>query len=42
MTYYWAQSDGQDSAPATLTFTGPGTMAVPALAITPPADPGQR
>ena len=40
VTYYWAQSDGQDSAPATLTFTGPGTMAVPALAIAPPADPG--
>jgi serine/threonine protein kinase len=40
VTYYWAQSDGQDSAPATLTFTGPGTMAVAPLAITPPADPG--
>ncbi|MGH3293064.1 MAG: protein kinase domain-containing protein, partial [Trebonia sp.] len=40
VTYYWAQSDGENSAPATLTFTGPGTMAVAPLAITPPADPG--
>ena len=40
VTYYWAQSDGQNSAPATLTFTGPGTMAAAPLAITPPADPG--
>jgi eukaryotic-like serine/threonine-protein kinase len=39
VTYYWAQSDGEDSAPATLTFTGPGTMAVTPLTITPPGDP---
>jgi serine/threonine-protein kinase len=40
VSYYWAQSDGENSAPATLTFTGPGTMAVAPLAIAPPADPG--
>jgi serine/threonine-protein kinase len=40
VTYYWAQSDGQDSAPATLTFTAAGTMAVAPLTITPPGDPG--
>jgi eukaryotic-like serine/threonine-protein kinase len=40
VTYYWAQSDGQDSPPATLTFTGPATLAVAPLAIVPPADPG--
>jgi eukaryotic-like serine/threonine-protein kinase len=40
VTYYWAQSDGADSAPATLTFTGPATMAVAPLTIAPPADPG--
>jgi serine/threonine protein kinase len=40
VTYYWAQSDGEESAPATLTFTGPSTMAVAPLAIAPPADPG--
>ena len=40
VTYYWAQSDGEDSAPATLTFTGPSTMAVAPLSIAPPADPG--
>ena len=40
VTYYWAQSDGEDSAPATLTFTGPGTMTVAPLTIAPPADPG--
>jgi hypothetical protein len=39
VTYYWALSDGQNSAPATLTFTGPGTMAAAPLTITPPADP---
>ena len=39
VTYYWAQSDGTTSAPATLTFTGPGTMAVAPLTITPPGDP---
>jgi serine/threonine protein kinase len=39
VTYYWAQSDGTDSAPATLTFTGPETLAVAPLTITPPGDP---
>jgi len=37
--YYWALSSGQTSAPATLTFAGPGTMAVSPLTITPPSDP---
>jgi len=40
VTYYWAQSDGATTAPATLTFTGPGTMAAEPLTITPPGDPG--
>ena len=40
VTYYWAQSNGQDSAPATVTFTGPGTLGVAPLSITPSADPG--
>ncbi|HEY1819090.1 MAG TPA: protein kinase [Trebonia sp.] len=40
VTYYWAQSDGADSAPATLTFTGPETLAAEPLTITPPGDPG--
>ena len=40
VTYYWAQSDGADSAPATLTFTGPGTQAVSPLTITPPGGSG--
>ena len=39
VSYYWAQSDGENSAPATLTFTGPGTMAVAPLTIAPPAIP---
>jgi eukaryotic-like serine/threonine-protein kinase len=39
VTYYWALSDGQNSAPATLTFTAPGTKAVAPLTITPPGDP---
>ena len=39
VTYYWALSNGQTSAPAALTFTGPGTMAVSPLTITPPSDP---
>lgn len=29
VTYYWAQSSGKNSAPATLTFTGPGTDSEP-------------
>jgi hypothetical protein len=40
VTYYWALSDGTNSAPATVTFTAPGTMAVAPLTITPPSDPG--
>jgi serine/threonine-protein kinase len=40
VTYYWAQSDGYDSAPATLTFTRPGTMAAEPVTITPQGDPG--
>ena len=35
VSYYWAQSDGQKSAPATLTFAGPGTLAAKPLTITP-------
>jgi large repetitive protein len=40
VTYYWAQSNGKDSAPATLTFTGPGTKSAAPLTITPPAASG--
>jgi len=40
VTYYWAQSSGKDSAPATLTFTGPGTKAAAPLTITPPPASG--
>jgi len=40
VTYYWAQSDGQNSAAATLTFARPGTMAAAPLTFTPAADPG--
>lgn len=40
VTYYWAQSDGTDSAPVTLTFTRPGTQAVEPLTVTPPGAPG--
>ena len=40
VTYYWAQSEGKDSAPATLTFTAPGTKPVRPLAVTPPAASG--
>jgi hypothetical protein len=35
VTYYWAQSDGVNTAPATLTFHHPGTLAVEPLAIAP-------
>jgi tRNA A-37 threonylcarbamoyl transferase component Bud32 len=38
VTYHWALSDGATSPAATLTFTGPGTQAVQALTVTPPAD----
>jgi hypothetical protein len=40
VTYYWAQSDGVNSAPATLTFTKPGTQATQPLTIPPPAASG--
>ena len=40
VTYYWARSDGKDSAPATLTFTAAGTKPVQPLAVTPPAASG--
>jgi Putative Ig domain len=33
--YYWAQSDGKNSAPATLVFARPGTLAARPLTITP-------
>ncbi len=35
VSYYWAQSDGKDSPPATLTFTRPGTLAARSLTIIP-------
>ena len=35
VSYYWAQSDGLDSAPATLTFTRPGTLEAQPLTIIP-------
>ena len=37
--YYWALSNGQNSAPATVTFTKAGTMAVAPMTITPPGEP---
>jgi hypothetical protein len=40
VTYYWARSDGKDTAPATLTFTAAGTKPVQLLAVTPPAASG--
>ena len=40
VTYYWAQSDGVNSARASLTFTKPGTQATEPLRITPPAASG--
>jgi serine/threonine-protein kinase len=40
VTYYWARSDGASSAPATLTFTGPGTQSVKPLTISPPGASG--
>ena len=39
VTYYWALSTGQNSAPATVTFTKAGTMAVAPLTITPGTAP---
>jgi serine/threonine protein kinase len=39
ISYYWALSNGQSSAPATLTFTKAGTMAVAPMTITPPGEP---
>ncbi len=35
VTYYWAQSDGKNSAPATLVFARPGTLAARPLTIIP-------
>jgi eukaryotic-like serine/threonine-protein kinase len=40
VTYYWAQSNGHDSAPATLTFTGAGTRAAAPLTIPSPKSSG--
>jgi serine/threonine-protein kinase len=40
VTYHWARSDGANSVPQTLTFTGPGTKAVQTLSFTPPAASG--
>ena len=40
VTYYWAQSDGRDSAVTTLTFRRAGAQAVRPLSITPPAASG--
>lgn len=40
VTYHWALSDGANSAPATLTFTKPGTQAAEPLTITPPGASG--
>jgi eukaryotic-like serine/threonine-protein kinase len=39
VTYYWALSNGVNSAPATVTFTKAGTMAVAPLTITPAGEP---
>ena len=40
VSYYWAQSNGQNSAPATLTFTGAGTQAAAPLTIASPKSSG--
>ncbi len=40
VTYYWAQSDGANSVPATLRFIKPGTQAVEPLTISPPSVSG--
>ena len=40
VTYYWALASGKDSAPVTLTFTGPGTKPATPLTITPPPASG--
>lgn len=40
VTYYWAQSHGKDSAPASLTFTAPGIMPARPLTIIPPGASG--
>jgi eukaryotic-like serine/threonine-protein kinase len=39
VSYYWALADGQDTAPATLTFGTAGTQAAEPLTITPSAVP---
>jgi len=40
VTYYWAQSNGKNSAPQTLTFTGAGTQAAAPLTIASPKSSG--
>jgi len=40
VTYYWAQSNGKDSAPSTIRFAGAGTMAARPLSIVPPPATG--
>jgi serine/threonine-protein kinase len=39
VSYYWALSNGVNSAPATITFTKAGTTAVTPLTITPTSEP---
>src|SRR6185437_13629838 len=39
VSYYWSLSDGRATAPATLTFTRPGTLPAQAFAVTPQGDP---
>ncbi|HVT68130.1 MAG TPA: serine/threonine-protein kinase, partial [Trebonia sp.] len=39
VTYYWALSDGRTTAPATMTFSGPGTLLAEPLTLTPLGDP---
>jgi large repetitive protein len=39
VSYYWALSNGVNSAPATITFTKAGTTAVAPLTITPASEP---
>jgi hypothetical protein len=40
VTYYWAQSNDRDSAPATLTFTGQSTRSAAPSTTLPPSSPG--
>jgi serine/threonine-protein kinase len=39
VTYYWSLSDGRATAPASMTFSKPGTLPAETLAITPQGDP---